>query len=266
VALLPPPDYDERDHELLFRAIEAGQTKNFLTLDLLPNRKTDSNNWGGASSDFVGRSHAYPEASDAERAAIVAAHARWQRGHLWTLQNHERVPAAIRAVYAPWGLCADEHVATGHWPHELYVREARRLVADFVMTEGHVCGTREVPRPIAMGSYNIDSHHVQRHVGARGDVRNEGDVQVKLDAPYAIDVGVLLPPAAAATNLIVPVCVSASHVAYGSIRMEPVYMALGQAAGVVAALALERGVAVQDVAYPEVRERLEAGGAVLARR
>lgn len=266
VALQPPDDFDERDHELLFRAIEAGQTKNFLTLDLLPNRKTDSNNWGGSSSDFIGRNHTYPEASDAERAELVAAHERWQRGQLWALQNHERVPEAIRAVYAPWGLCADEHVATGHWPHELYVREARRLVSDFVMTEGHVRGALDVPRPVAMGSYNIDSHHVQRHVGERGDVRNEGDVQVKLAAPYAIDLGVLLPPAAAVTNLVVPVCVSASHVAYGSIRMEPVYMALGQAAGVVAALALERAVAVQDVPYGAVRERLEAGGAVLVAR
>jgi len=266
VAIAAPADYDERDHELLFRSIEAGQTKNFLTLDLLPNRKTDSNNWGGASSDFVGRNHAYPEASDAERAAIVAAHARWQRGHLWSLQNHPRVPEAIRAFHAPWGLCADEHVATGHWPHELYVREARRLVSDFVMLEEHVRGVREVPQPIAMGSYNIDSHNVWRHVSVHGDVRNEGDVQVKLAAPYAIDLGALLPPANAVSNLIVPVCVSASHVAYGSIRMEPVFMALGQAAGVVAVLALECGVAVQDVPYTEVRERLEAGGAVLARR
>jgi hypothetical protein len=264
VPIEPPTDLDERDHELLVRSIAAGQSRNFLTLDLLPNRKTDSNNWGGASSDFVGANHAYPLASDEERARIVDAHARWQRGHLWTLAHDPRVPREIRDVYAPWGLAADEHVENGHWPHALYVREARRMVSDVVATEHEVRGRAPVTRPIAMGSYAIDSHNVWRHVGAQGDVRNEGDVQVPLAAPYAIDLGVILPPAAGPSNLVVPVCVSASHVAYGSIRMEPVFMSLGQAAGLVAVQALERGRAVTECDYAVLRTQLEDGGAVLA--
>jgi len=259
----PPEDYDERAHELLFRSIEAGQTKNFLTLDLMPNRKTDSNNWNGASSDFVGGNHAYPLASDAERARIVAAHERWQRGHLWTLQNHPRVPREIRDFHAPWGLAADEYASTDGWPHAVYVREARRMRSDFVQTERHVRREEAVERPIALGSYNMDSHNVWRHADADGQVRNEGDVQVSPGGPYPIDLGVVLPPVGATTNVLTPTAVSATHIAFGSIRMEPVFMALGQACGAAAVQALERDRAVQDTDYAALRERLLARGAVL---
>jgi hypothetical protein len=263
LAVAPPVDYDERDHELLFRSIEAGQQKNFLTLDLMPNRKTDSNNWNGASSDFVGQNHDYPLASDAERLAIVARHERWQRGHLWTLQNHERVPAAIRRTHAAWGLAADEYTETGGWPHAVYVREGRRLRSDFVQTERHVRGQLPVEQPIAMGSYNMDSHNVWRHVGADGTVRNEGDVQERLDAPYGIDLGTVLPPRGATTNVLTPTAVSATHIAFGSIRMEPVFMALGQACGAIALQVLERDGDVQDTDHARLRKRLLERGAVL---
>lgn len=258
-----PVDYDERDHELLLRSIEAGQAKNFLTLDLMPNRKTDSNNWNGASSDFVGGNHAYPLASDEERARIVAAHERWQRGHLWTLQNHARVPEPIRAFHRPWGLAADEYVSTGGWPHAVYVREARRMHSDFVETERHVRRHEPVERSIALGSYNMDSHNVWRHVDAEGQVRNEGDVQVSPGGPYPIDLGVVLPPRGATTNVLTPTAVSATHIAFGSIRMEPVFMALGQACGAAAIQALEHDRDVQDTEYPALREHLLARNAVL---
>lgn len=263
LAVAPPEDYDERDHELLFRSIEAGQDRNFLTLDLMPNRKTDSNNWNGASSDFVGRNHEYPLATDAERLAIAARHERWQRGHLWTLQNHERVPAAIRSTYSPWGLCADEYASTGGWPHALYVREGRRLRSDFVQTERHVRRELPVDRPIAMGSYNMDSHNVWRHVDVDGFVRNEGDVQVAPGGPYGIDLGTVLPPRGSTTNVLTPTAVSATHIAFGSIRMEPVFMALGQACGAIALQALERDSDVQDTDYSRLRLRLLERGAVL---
>ncbi|MEZ5977993.1 MAG: FAD-dependent oxidoreductase [Planctomycetota bacterium] len=263
VAIAAPDGYDEREYELLLRSIEAGQRTNFLTLNLLPNRKTDSNNWGGASSDFVGMNHAHPLASYAERERIVAAHERWQRGLLFTLQHGERVPPEIRATYAPWGLAADEYAWSGNWPHAIYVREGRRMRSDFVQTEHHVRRRLAVERPVAMGSYNMDSHNVWRHVGADGDVRNEGDVQVSPGGPYPIDLGTVLPPLGSVLNLLVAAAVSATHIAFGSIRMEPVFLALGHAAGVVATRALEQDRAVQDVAYDEVRAELLRDGAVL---
>jgi hypothetical protein len=160
-------------------------------------------------------------------------------------------------------LASDEFADSGHWPHQLYIREARRMVSDYVMTEADCRRTRETPESVGMGSYNIDSHHVQRYVDEQGHVRNEGDVQVRLSAPYLISYRSIRPKREECTNLLVPVCVSASHVAYGSIRMEPVFMILGESAATAAALAIDEDIAVQDVSYDKLRERLSAARQVL---
>lgn len=257
-----PADYDEREYELMFRAIEQGQRR-FFKLRMLPNRKTDSNNDNGFSTDYIGRNYNYPEADYEERAWISAAHETYQKGLVWTLQHHQRVPADIREFYKEWGLPLDEFEENGHWTPQLYVRESRRMVAEVVMTEHHIRFGAPIEDSVGMGSYNMDSHHTQRHVGPDGFVTNEGDVQIGLGAPYPISYRAIVPREGECDNLFVPVCLSSSHIAYGSIRMEPVFMVLGQSAATAAAIAIESGVAVQQVPYEALRRRLLADGQVL---
>ena len=261
-----PPDYRELDYELLFRNFEAGETRNPLGNEYMPNRKTDTNNDHGFSLDFVGMNHAYPEASDAEREAIVRAHLRYQQGLFWTLANHPRVPEKIRAFAARFGTCRDEFqdgFGDG-WQRQIYVREARRMKSDYVMTEHHCRGEAAAPRPVAKAAYTMDSHHVRRYVGSDGFAHNEGDVQVKVGAgPYGIDYLSIVPKRGECANLAVPVCLSATHIAYGSIRMEPVFFALGAASAEAAALAIERETSLQDVDYDALRARLVERGQVL---
>lgn len=258
-----PDDYDPRDYELLLRHFEAGSTLAPWHPVGMPNRKTDTNNNGAFSTDWIGGSHDYPTADYATRARIVAAHRRYQQGLLWTLANDARVPAAVRAEFQRYGLARDEFVAHGHWPPLLYVREGRRLLGEAVVTEHHCTGRETVPDPVGMGAYAMDSHHVQRYVAADGTVRNEGDVQVRVPAPYGIPYRALVPRRGQARNLLVPVCCSASHIAYGSIRMEPVFMVLAQSAMVAGGIALARDLPVQDVPYDELQARLLARGQVL---
>ncbi|MBQ3807433.1 MAG: FAD-dependent oxidoreductase [Kiritimatiellae bacterium] len=275
-----PEGFDELDYELFFRNCEQGADKFATNTGFMPNRKTDTNNSEGFSLDFVGQSDAWPEASYAEREKIALRHLRYQQGLMWVLANHPRTPAAIRAGWSKYGLCKDEFSDGygGGWQRQLYVREARRMVGEYVMTEHERRLTRVAPRPVAVGSYQMDSHNCRRHVGADGFVHNEGDVQIGSRFPrrvdgrempyqgfgfYGIDYGAIIPKRAECANLLVPVCVSASHVAYGSIRMEPVFFTLGQAAATGAALALADGCAVQDVDYAKLRARLAADGQVL---
>ena len=270
-----PSNYDERDYELLFRHFAAKPANAFdgdCTWKLpwinskMPNRKTDTNNRDGFSTDFVGRNWAWPEASYAERERMLKEHLDYQRGLMWTLANHPRVPEKVRAIVSQWGTCKDEF-ADGlgdGWQSQLYVREGRRMAGNFVMTEHHCRGKAVAARPVAMAAYTMDSHNVRRHVGADGFVHNEGDVQIHGGKPYPIDYGAIIPKRGECTNLFVPVCLSASHMAFGSIRMEPVFFALGQAAGTAAALAVREGCAVQDVPYPVLRKRLLDDGQVLS--
>lgn len=262
VAIEKPDGYDEKQYELLFRAIEAGQTDRFFKLDLMPNRKTDSNNASGISTDLIGMNYAYPEGDYAIRERIARAHEIWQRGLVWTLQNHPRVPKEIREKYGKWGLPKDEFIDTRHWPHQLYVREARRMTGQTIVTERSVVEDTAV-RAIALGGYSMDSHNVQRHVDANGHVRNEGDVQIKVPKPYRIDYGVILPKPQECSNLLVTFCVSASHAAFSTIRMEPVFMELGQCAGAAACMAIDGKTSVQQVPYESLRAKLLEGGAVL---
>lgn len=261
-----PADYSEADYELLFRSIEAGQNV-FCTFSRMPNGKTDSNNNKAVSTDFIGRNYDYPEASYERRAEILAHHTRWEKGLFWTLANHPRVPEEIRKLFSSWGLAKDEFTDNGGWPHQIYVREARRMVGEFVVSERHLRRLDETPRSVGMGSYNMDSHHAQRYVAAdengRPTVLNEGDVQVNPGAPYPIDYGTLLPKASECDNLLVPVCVSCSHIAYGSIRMEPVFMILGQSAATAAVLSMENRTAPQSLDYAELADRLTKDGQIL---
>lgn len=273
VAFPKPKTYTPARYGLLALYLEglAAQLKRPVTMrDILgvaelPNGKTDVNNRGAFSTDFIGGSHAYPEADYQTRAAIWQQHIDYTAGLLYFLANDPAVPETLRREMSEWGLAADEFAATNNWPHQLYVREARRMTGDFVMTQRDLQEERAKADSIGMGSYNSDSHNVQRYLEKDGTVQNEGNMEVPVK-PYQIPYRVLVPPRKAATNLLVPVCVSSSHVAYSTLRMEPVYMIMGHAAGVSAKLAVEKELAVQDVPAAELRKRLQAQGAVLELR
>jgi ribulose 1,5-bisphosphate synthetase/thiazole synthase len=258
-----PGDYDEKEYELLLRNFEAGDLRLPLKIDMMPNGKTDTNNNMAFSTDYLGGSWEYPEASYEERAAIIEAHEKYQKGLMWTLANHPRVPEEIREEMAPWGLAKDEFVDNENWPHQIYVREARRMVSDYVTTELDCRRERLVKDSVGMGSYNMDSHNIQRYITPEGYVQNEGDVQVSPGGPYLISYRSITPRKGETENLLVPICVSSSHIAYGSIRMEPVFMILGQSAATAAVQAIEHGVAVQDVEFSKLREKLLDDGQVL---
>jgi FAD dependent oxidoreductase len=263
VKVAQPPGYNEADYELLFRSIEAGQTSGFFKLDLMPNKKTDSNNSGGISTDFIGKNHGpgwnWATLNHDQRLALAKQHENWQRGLLWTLQNHSRVPSGIRKSYASWGLPADEFTDNGNWPWQIYVREARRMVSDYVMSQRHCSGEVVVPDSIGLAAYSMDSHHVQRHV-KNGMVKNEGDVQMPVRNPYPVSYRSIIPKAGECSNLLVPWSLSASHMAFGSIRMEPVFMILSQSAAIAADLAIGDKVSVQQVPYPKLRAAMTAAG------
>lgn len=258
-----PENYDPLQYELLGRYFDQGWRKLFNKFDETPNKKTDTNNSGGFSTDNIGMNYDYPEASYDERAAIVDEHRSYQQGLMWFMAYDPRVPEDVRSAMSQWGLAKDEFLDNNHWPHQIYVREARRMVSDFVMNENHLRGKKATPESIGMGSYNMDSHHVQRYVDEKGFARNEGDVQINPGGPYSISYRAIVPKKEEVTNLLVPVCLSSSHIAYGSIRMEPVFMILGQSAANAAGLAISQGKAVQDISYKELKARLIEIGQVL---
>jgi hypothetical protein len=255
-----PTGYDSTQYELLVRVFESGWRETFNKFDPIPNRKTDTNNHGPFSTDNIGMNYDYPEAGYERRAEILAEHTQYQKGLMYFLANDPRVPAEVREEMQPWGLAADEFVDNGHWPHQIYVREARRMIGAYVMTDRDVLGERAVPQSVGMGSYTMDSHNVQRYVTPGGYVQNEGDIGVHPEAPYRIAYGSITPKKADCTNLLVPVALSSSHIAFGSIRMEPVFMILGQSAATAAVIALQEGLAVQDVDYEALKARLVEDG------
>jgi hypothetical protein len=258
-----PEGYDEIDYELLLRNFEAGEKRVPWINSTMPNRKTDTNNRTGFSTDFIGQNYAYPEADYVTRQAIAARHLRYQQGLMWTLANHPRVPDAIRNEVARWGMAKDEFGAGGGWQEQLYIREARRMIGELVMTQHHCQGRARVDDTIGFAAYTMDSHNTQRYVNAQGFVRNEGNVEVGGFPPFPIGYRAIVPRRSECENLLVPVCLSASHIAYGSIRMEPVFMVLGQSAATAAALAIDDGVPVQAVRYARLGARLAADHQVL---
>jgi hypothetical protein len=260
-----PEGYDPNQYELLLRVLATGWREVFAKFDAIPNGKTDTNNHGPFSTDNIGMNYDYLEASYERRRQILREHETYQKGLMYFLANDSCVPQDVREPMSCWGLAKDEFVDNGGWPYQLYIREARRMVGRYVMTENDCLSRRQTPEPVGMGSYGMDSHNVQRYVTKEGTVQNEGDVGVSPPRPYQIAFGSLTPKEAECTNLVVPVCISSSHIAYGSIRMEPVFMILGQSAATAAALAIDADCPVHRVEYRNLRDRLLADGQVVSR-
>jgi hypothetical protein len=257
-----PAGYDPDRYTLLARYIKAGVWDAMNLNWPLKNGKTDLNNYGGFSTDNIGRNYEWPDGDYATRERIFQDHVTYQQGLLWFLSNDERVPSAVRKEVQTGGLPKDEFPETGGWPHQLYIREARRMVGELVMTEHHCVRRRMEPDVIGLAAYTMDSHNCQRVVRG-GRVMNEGNVEVGGFPPYPISYRVIVPREAEAANLFVPVGLSSSHIAYGSIRMEPVFMVLGQSAATAAVLAIEGNLPVQRVDYAKLRARLLADGQAL---
>ncbi len=251
-----PEGYDSSRYELLARVFDSGWRETFRKYDPIPNRKTDTNNHGPFSTDYIGANYDYPEASYERRKAIIQDHERYQKGLMYFIANDSRIPADVQEAFNTWGLPKDEFTDNGNWPHQLYIREARRMIGMEVMTEHETLGKKEVGNPVGMGSYTLDSHNAQRYIKPDGFVQNEGDIGVKVPKPYQISYGALVPKKEECQNLLVPICISSSHIAFGSIRMEPVFMILGQSAATAAVMAIDKNSAVQDIAYNELREQL----------
>jgi hypothetical protein len=266
-----PANYDEINYELLFRNYEArkGPIREMYSYgnsllpwinSSMPNRKTDTNNKFGFSTDYIGRNYDYPEASYGEREKIIEDHRNYQMGLMWTLANHPRIPAEVREEASKWGTTKDEFERVDGWQQQLYVREARRMVSDYVMTQKNCEALTVAEDAIGLAAYGMDSHNVQRYVDANGFVQNEGNVEAHGFKPYPISFGALVPKKEECNNLIVPICVSSTHIAFGSIRMEPVFMVLGQSAATAAVLAIDANTGVQDVPYSKLKEQLLKDG------
>jgi len=263
---MPKPEaYKEIDHELLLRNFEAGDGRfpgSFYKLEG-GLQKIDFNQKEAVGSDYGGANWDYPEASYERRRQIEAEHKLYVQGFWWTLANSPRVPKKIRKQAASWGLSKDEFIDNGHWPYMFYIREARRMVSDYVMTQNDCSWKRKAKDPIGLASFGMDSHVVQYYVNEKGFVRRDGVIWGMPPGSYGVSYRSIIPRRGECENLLVPVCLSASHVAHGSIRMEPVFMVLGESAATAASIAIDDGVTVQDVSYGELKTRLLASGQIL---
>jgi len=257
-----PADYDEKRWELLFRNCEAGDIRIPWNPIFMPNRKTDTNNNFAISTDFIGANYDYPNGDYATRERIYKEHISYTSGLLWSLANHPRVPESVRSHFQRLGMAKDEFTDNGNWPHQLYVREARRMISDYIMTQHNCQGRVVADDSVGLAAYTMDSHNTQRYA-KDGRAWNEGDVQVGGFSPYPISYRSLVPKKSECSNLLVPVCLAASHISYGSIRMEPVFMVLGQSTATAASMAIDANSAVQDIPYAKLRERLLADQQVL---
>lgn len=257
-----PEGYDPLRYELSIRTIEAGQWDGLGNPIMMPNRKTDTNNNGAFSTDNLGMNYDYPDGDYATREKIFKEHVQYQLGWMWFLANDPRVPKNIQGTAQTWGLAKDEFTDSAGWPHQMYVREARRMISDYVMTEHNCRGRDKAPAAVGLAAYTMDSHNTQRWI-KDGYCSNEGDVQVGGFPPYPIAYRSIVPKESECLNLLVPVCLSASHIAYGSIRMEPVFMVLGQSAATAACHAIDGGLAVQKVDVDKLQERLLADKQIL---
>ena len=267
ISFSKPSGYQEIQYELLFRNYEAAKgsyEKMYSYGDPLvpwinskmPNRKTDTNNQKGFSTDFIGQNYLYPEASYEERDKIAERHKKYQQGLMWTLAYHPRIPAQVRAIVSQWGTCKDEYDHEDGWPSQLYIREARRMISEYVMTQRNCEKLELAEDAIGMAAYGMDSHHVQRYVDLNGYVKNEGNVEAHLVSPFPISYRSIVPKKSELRNLLVPICLSASHIAFGSIRMEPVFMVLGQSAAIAAAMAIDNDWDLQHIPYDQLKLNL----------
>ncbi len=263
IPITRPQGYDSTQYELLARVAATGWDEYFNKYDPIPNLKTDVNNHGPVGFDNIGMNWDYPDASYERRQEIINDHINYQKGFLYFMATDKRIPSDVRKAMNEWGYARDEFTDNGGWPWNIYVRESRRMLGRYVMTENDILTKREVPEPIGMGSYTMDSHNVQRYVTPEGYVQNEGDIGVDIPEPYKIALGSIIPGEGDCENLLVPVCVSASHIAFGSIRMEPVFMILGQSAATVASMAVYENKPAYLIPYAEIRKRLVQDGQVL---
>jgi len=263
IPITRPAGYDSLQYELLGRVAELGWNEFFNKYDPIPNLKTDVNNHGPVGFDNIGMNWDYPDASYERRREILKDHEQYQKGLLYFITTDHRIPEQIRETMKQWGLAKDEFRDNDNWPYNIYVRESRRMIGEYVMTENEVFGKTEVPHPVGMGSYTMDSHNVQRYITPEGFVQNEGDIGVAPEKPYQIDLGSILPKREECKNLLVPVCVSCTHIAFGSIRMEPVFMILGQSAGTIAAMAIDENSDIHDLPYNDIETKLKSAGQIL---
>jgi hypothetical protein len=261
-----PPNYDPARYELLGRLLDASaagghklKVSSFFNLEPLPNGKVDMNNNGPISTDFIGMNYTYPTNTYPARAAMGREHLEYIQGLIQYLATNPRSPPDLRAEMQSWGPCRDEWPESGGYPRALYVREARRMISDYVVTQADCESARAAADSICLGSYNMDSHNAQRVV-QNGRVRNEGDVQIHVPRPYPISYRAIVPRRDECANLLVTFALSASHTGFGSIRMEPVLMMISQSAATAAALAIDEGVSVQQVDYAKLAHQLKADG------
>jgi hypothetical protein len=260
IPITRPADYDSTKYELLLRYLAKYPAKSidaFMKIDRMPNHKTDINNNGPFSTDMIGMNYDYPEADYAKRAAIQSAHEAYVKGLLYLTGHDARMPAALREQMLQWGYPKDEYTDNGNWSSQMYVREARRMQGVYVMTQANCEGKEKVTDGIGMAAYTMDSHNTQRIV-VNGMVKNEGDVQIGGFGPYPISYRAIIPRKQECSNLLVPVCLSATHIAYGSIRMEPVFMVLGQSAAMAAVMAINQKATVQDINVAGLQQELKA--------
>ncbi len=262
IPITKPANYDVTKYELLLRYIEKKQPKELnwalMHIQPMPHRKTDINNSGPFSTDMIGENYEYPDADYETRQQIQQKHEDYIKGFLYFLGNDERVPEHLRKEMRKWGYPKDEYQENNHFSPQMYVREARRMVGEYIMTEHHCEGRETVADGIGMAAYTMDSHNCQRIV-VNGMVKNEGDVQQGLGGlpPYPISYRAILPKRNECTNLLVPVCLSASHIAYGSIRMEPVFMVLAQSAAVAAIMAIDANTSLHEIDVKKLQTELK---------
>lgn len=250
IEIAKPKGYDPSKYELLIRQIAASQPKELtwqlMHIQAMPNQKTDINNCGGFSTDMIGANYNYPDADYKTRLKIIKEHENYTKGLLYFIGNDPRMPQHLRNEMKLYGYPKDEFLDNNHFSHQLYIRESRRMIGEYVMTQANCQGKTTVDDPIGLAAYTMDSHNCQRIV-INGMVKNEGDVQVGGFPPYPISYKAIVPKTNECTNLIVPVCLSATHIAYGSIRMEPVFMVLAQSAGIAASIAIDQLLPIQKV-------------------
>ena len=258
VPITKPDRYDPEKYELLIRLMEKKPWKSLqdgFIWSKMPNRKTDINNRNGFSTDMIGMNWEYPEGDYSTRDSIWQVHTDYTKGLLYFVGHDPRVAKHIREEMQQWGYPKDEYTDNGHWTHQLYVREARRMEGALIMTQHHCQGKEVVDDGIGMAAYTMDSHNCDRLV-VSGMVKNEGNVEEGGFGPYPISYRALTPKKEEAVNVLVPVCLSATHIAYGSIRMEPVFMVLGQSAAMAASMAINTGKPVQEINVEELQALL----------
>lgn len=260
IAITRPANYDSTKYELAVRVFDVWPNRrklnDYFIWSGMPNQKTDINNRNGFSTDMIGMNYEYPDASHAKRKEIIQAHEDYTKGLLYFYGHDPRVPKELRDEMLKWGYPKDEYTENGNWSPQLYVREARRMVGKYIMTQANCEGKVVAQDAVGMAAYTMDSHNCQRLV-VNGQVKNEGNVEVGGFGPYPISYGALVPKSSECTNLLVPVCLSGTHIAYGSIRMEPVFMVLAQSSATAAVMAIDSKKDVQDVNIPVLQKKLQ---------